>query len=612
MLTQTLPLSTAATYINDQVQHIPDFLSPLQNETETHPTVKAANYVRDLRDAFTNLEFESRDLVDGVTSVASSGRISPVAQKMKQLIDAKSEYENSGEALLSWTAILRLRDLLQETITNSLTQPDSGNHPGANWRTFAKSQFQACIALAEEELMRILPATMNEVETGRVKHIFNAVLQFELALLDSAYARAQPDVNLTQQSSSPWHPSNIIFTTDFDVTCTIVDSCYSLVRAAESAAKKSSGDFRPGKLLEVYDAALDRHAIRSKITLNSLENPEKSIEVTKRLSGRDETSEDVVPGMDPSLKPLFDSIIKATAVPSSEDSEKVSFEEAGLRRALSKLSDMEVLCNKDIMSSGVLSGFTRDGVLTEAKLVELRPHCAAALKQLVEIGTQINVVSANWSRDLIVGGLPSLPEGKLFVHCNEMLYDSFGVSTGIIDNTVVDAFDKEQMLRALRTLYSHYDGKNANLQVGATAQAERKTGRMMIYMGDSHTDLLGLLEADLGIVIGASSAARKVMSLYGIKLVPLLEASECISRARFDGSQCSWRRSGILFEAQGWEDVQACLSLVASPPITTNPVEPSEQSSADPVVQQQRLFDATDMSQERLPPAKAELVQVAC
>lgn len=203
------------------------------------------------------------------------------------------------------------------------------------------------MALVEEELMRILPVTMNEVERDRVKNVFNAVLQFELALLDSAYARNQPNVELTQQSSSPWHPANIIFTTDFDVTCTIVDSCDSLVRAAESAAKKSSGDFRPGKLLETYDAVLGRHAIRTRITLQSLENRDESTDVAnKRLSGRDEASADVVPGMDPLLKPSFDGLVKTSSISSSQDSEDVPFDEAGLRRALSKLSDLEVLCNK--------------------------------------------------------------------------------------------------------------------------------------------------------------------------------------------------------------------------------------------------------------------------
>ena len=44
---------------------------------------------------------------------------------------------------------------------------------------------------------------------------------------------------------------------------------------------------------------------------------------------------------------------------------------------------------------------------------------------------------------------------------------------------------------------------------------------LTVYIGDSVGDLLCLLKADIGIVIGSSSSLRRVGSQYGVSFVPL-------------------------------------------------------------------------------------------
>ena len=44
-----------------------------------------------------------------------------------------------------------------------------------------------------------------------------------------------------------------------------------------------------------------------------------------------------------------------------------------------------------------------------------------------------------------------------------------------------------------------------------------------VYIGDSPSDLLPLVRADVGIVIGKSSSLRRVAAMAGLQLRPLLE-----------------------------------------------------------------------------------------
>ncbi|OAE32236.1 hypothetical protein AXG93_1089s1010 [Marchantia polymorpha subsp. ruderalis] len=383
-----------------------------------------------------------------------------------------------------------------------------------------------------------------------------------------------------KNSRSPWHPSNIIFATDYDVTCTIVDSCKVLVRAAEVAALKRPGKdiavpWQPGDFLRDYKAALSRHAERTRAIVQTLFSEhkvsDKGCEASScsPRSGRDSFIPQGEHEMKLSVKALSNKITDGVKL-----NEKLSpYREAELRMALTKLAMVEMMCNQDVNSLGVLRGPTREEIRAEAAVrVRLRANCSKVLQRLAQSGTPVHVVSANWSRDLIVGGLPKLPDDKLFIHSNDLVFDSAGRSLGIIDGKVVDAFDKEEVLRALR---GSRDAKTFAASRGksqpdsrprllpaphaATKEMDDEGKSVLVYVGDSHTDLLGLLDADLGIVIGESLLMRRIMALFGIQLRPLAEASTRISVARVSNSMLSYRMSGYLFEARTWTDVETCL-----------------------------------------------------
>lgn len=74
---------------------------------------------------------------------------------------------------------------------------------------------------------------------------------------------------------------------------------------------------------------------------------------------------------------------------------------------------------------------------------------------------------------------------------------------------------------------------------------------MTIYVGDSVTDLLAMLDADVGIVVGNSGSFEKVARAFGIDIRPLASVYEAMDgtgelprRAAPSGSgQCVYRAS---------------------------------------------------------------------
>lgn len=82
--------------------------------------------------------------------------------------------------------------------------------------------------------------------------------------------------------------------------------------------------------------------------------------------------------------------------------------------------------------------------------------------------------------------------------------------------------------------------------------------KMTVYIGDSVGDLLCLLKADIGIVIGSSSSLRRVGSQFGVSFVPLYPALVKKQKQYVEGSSSNWKGlSGILYTVSSWAEVHA-------------------------------------------------------
>ena len=128
---------------------------------------------------------------------------------------------------------------------------------------------------------------------------------------------------------------------------------------------------------------------------------------------------------------------------------------------------------------------------------------------------------------------------ELNIHANEFIFKE-SMSTGEIVKKVESPIDKVQ---AFKDILSNCSNDRKNLTV---------------YIGDSIGDLLCLLEADIGIVIGSSSSLRRVASQFGVSFVPLFPGLVKKQKECVEGESCSWKGlSGILYTVPSWAEIHA-------------------------------------------------------
>lgn len=128
----------------------------------------------------------------------------------------------------------------------------------------------------------------------------------------------------------------------------------------------------------------------------------------------------------------------------------------------------------------------------------------------------------------------------LTIHSNEFGYEG-SVSTGEIFRKMESPLDK---VEKFKTIISNLSCDPKHLSV---------------YIGDSVGDLLCLLEADIGIVVGSSMSLRRVGKHYGVSFVPLF--SGLVNKQRqLDKQEKTpvWKGlSGVLYTVSSWSDIHA-------------------------------------------------------
>lgn len=92
------------------------------------------------------------------------------------------------------------------------------------------------------------------------------------------------------------------------------------------------------------------------------------------------------------------------------------------------------------------------------------------------------------------------------------MYDESGISSGEIAVQVSGSFGKHQRFLTLEA---------AARETFASSEPARS---ITIYVGDSVTDLLAMLDADVGIVVGNSGTFDKAAGAFGIAVRPLASA----------------------------------------------------------------------------------------
>ncbi|CAL5427323.1 unnamed protein product [Camellia sinensis] len=207
------------------------------------------------------------------------------------------------------------------------------------------------------------------------------------------------------------------------------------------------------------------------------------------------------------------------------------FNYEGLCRALEQLSDFEKRANSRVIKSGVLKGLNLQDIKWAGEHLTLQDGCEGFVQEIVKcenLKIDVHVLSYSWCGDLNVRN----------VHSNELAYEEF-ITTGEIIKKVESPKEKLQAFNDI--IKGHKIGEH-----------------LTIYIGGSVGDLLCLLKADVGIVIGSSSNLRRLGDQFGISFVPLFSGLVKKQRELIKDCSSNWKGpSGILYTVSSWAEIHA-------------------------------------------------------
>ena len=182
----------------------------------------------------------------------------------------------------------------------------------------------------------------------------------------------------------------------------------------------------------------------------------------------------------------------------------------GLRSFLDASEVLEYKSTHRVIEKKFLSGLTQETLRESGRSVQMRPGVFKVMEALRAIGVKIEILSANWSKTFIEGAMREMCDQII---TNSLVFDESGRSTGDIHLRVISAQDKlKHFLRRKsdRVLSTHSKGVKEHRDT-----PRPRMGRTL-YIGDSVTDLLAILEADIGVLIGTKQTALQAIKRFGI------------------------------------------------------------------------------------------------
>lgn len=207
-----------------------------------------------------------------------------------------------------------------------------------------------------------------------------------------------------------------------------------------------------------------------------------------------------------------------------------------LQEFLKEMSNFEQKANARVEEAAVLKGLSLASIQEAGKSMPLREGCSDFFKRLEsgEVLVDTCILSVCWSKTFIEAVLEKGEVRIPNINANELVFEG-RISTGAIIKNVETALDKQR----------HFVQLLDNLKPTQDV--------LSIYVGDSLTDLLCLIRADLGIVLGDSSALKQV---YGPKMAPLFMKAILLEQANMRGRQ---QPTGYVFTVSSWYEVEAFL-----------------------------------------------------
>ncbi|KAK1415057.1 hypothetical protein QVD17_30827 [Tagetes erecta] len=426
--------------------------------------------------------------------------LATAAGKIDAIENILNPFEKSKYTICAMVPCMRLYAFIGKSL-QSIVDNNGDCHPYKKWiDSYSCEAFQEA-ALQIENLLDRLSVTLTGEELDIMQKLYHQAMKLEME-----FFLAQPVDQKTVVPLSKEHHRVTIFS-DFDLTCTLVDSCTVLADIA-MATSPSPGQLHP----------------ESQIT---------QMPLTKLTN----TWEALVKQYAEEYEHLMETMLVNHKV------EKFYYE--GLREALELLSTFEKKANLRVTESEILKGLNLEDIKHAGERLVLQDGCMDFFQGVTKhpnLNANIHVVSYCWCGDLIRSAFESGGIHNMQLHANEFIYEGL-LSTGKIMKRVESPVDKLQVLNNVLKEHDQCDQTS-----------------MTIYIGDSIGDLLCLVEADIGIVIGSSSSLRKIGGHFGVTFIPLWFGLVMKQREHVEGTGFSWnRRSGIVYTVSSWVEIHSMI-----------------------------------------------------
>ncbi|KAI7735454.1 hypothetical protein M8C21_013430 [Ambrosia artemisiifolia] len=376
-------------------------------------------------------------------------------------------------------------------------------HPYKKWIDKYSSEAYQTAMLQTEDVLDKLSVSLTGEELDTMQKLYHQALKLEMKFFLSLPVDQPTVLPLSKQHISTEH--RLMIFSDFDLTCTVVDSSAILAEIAIVTASKSDQSQPESQIVRMSSADL-----RNTWEVLSKEYTEEYEQCTESMLTNQKVEE---------------------------------FNYEALKTALEQLSEFERRANMKVIESNVLKGLNLEDIKRAGERLILHDGCMGFFQSITNnqtLNVNVHVLSYCWCADLIRSSFASGGISTMHVHANEFEYEN-SLSTGEIIKKIETPIDK---LQAFTDIHKNSDQSD-------------KTD-LTVYIGDSVGDLLCLLEADIGIVIGSSSSLRKIATHFGVSFVPLFPALIKKQKEHVEGSAFSWKGlSGVLYTVSSWAEVHS-------------------------------------------------------
>jgi 2-hydroxy-3-keto-5-methylthiopentenyl-1-phosphate phosphatase len=188
---------------------------------------------------------------------------------------------------------------------------------------------------------------------------------------------------------------------------------------------------------------------------------------------------------------------------------------------LKSFEELETASIQRVIAKGFLEGLTQERLRTVGRTVIKKAEVDRVLSAMRADSIEVEILSANWSEALIEGATEGLCDQII---TNSLTYDVAGRSTGNIHLHVVSARDK---LRKFRSRKKNPPNPDEIGDEGVTRT---------LYIGDSISDFLAILDADLGVLIGQNPTAMQTIERFHLPTQQLQEGTLFDSSRRYQGT----------------------------------------------------------------------------